>query len=130
MTIAQELEVNEYVLANSRLKTTSRGYKALKILLEYGNLLYWCLGKDDTLDLAKVLIYLNFRYEHVRGGLQLRENSKMDFYYLVMYRKRVIGKPRYDQRYNRVGKDEPDENKLGWAEKILMNDKKEKENNS
>jgi hypothetical protein len=130
MTISQELEVNEYVLANSRLKTTSRGYKALKILLEYGNLLYWCLGKDDTLDLAKVLIHLNFKYEHVSGGLQLRENSKLDFYYLVMYRKRVVIKKGYDQKYSRVGKDEPDENKLGWAEKILLNSEKEKENNS
>ncbi|OXB01760.1 hypothetical protein B0A75_04780 [Flavobacterium oncorhynchi] len=127
MTVEQELEVDAYILVNSKLKVTSRGYRALKILLEHGNLLYWYLGKDDTLDLAKVLIYLKFRYEHVSGGLQLRENSKLDFYYLVMYRKRIIVKARYDQKYSRVGKAELDENKIGWAEKIIINSKKKNE---
>jgi len=57
MTAEQELEVNAYVLASSGLRTASRGYKALKTLFEHGNLLYWCIGKEDTLELAKILIY-------------------------------------------------------------------------
>jgi hypothetical protein len=40
MTAEQELEVNACVLASSQLRISSRGYKALKTLFEYGNLLY------------------------------------------------------------------------------------------
>ncbi|MRX70254.1 hypothetical protein SAMN06265349_101744 [Flavobacterium resistens] len=118
MTSSQELEVDAYILASSRLKTTSRGYKALKILLEQGNLLYWCLGKDNTLELAKVLIYLNFRYEHVSGGLQLRENSKLDYYYLVMYRNKPKPKVyQQESKEHRLGKMDSEEGKLGWNER-------------
>jgi len=118
MTSIQELEVDAYILANSKLRTTSRGYKALKILLEHGNLLYWCLGKDNTLELAKVLIYLKFRYEHVSGGLQLRPESKRDYYYLVMYRKAPAKKPFYNKdSANAVGKAEADYDKPGWCDR-------------
>ncbi|MGE8343918.1 MAG: hypothetical protein ACN6OI_23055 [Flavobacterium sp.] len=55
MTAEQELEVDAYVLASSGLRITSRGYKALKTLFEHGNLLYWCIGKNDTLELARFL---------------------------------------------------------------------------
>ncbi|MDA6072767.1 hypothetical protein NJT12_24395 [Flavobacterium sp. AC] len=84
MTPLQKSQVDAYVLAASNLRTTSRGYKALKILFEHGNLLYCYLGKWDTLDLIRLLIHLKMDYEFVGGGVQLLENSKSDFYHNVM----------------------------------------------
>ncbi len=121
MTAEQELEVNAYVLASSRLRASSRGYKALKTLFEHGNLLYWCIGKDDTLELAKILIHLKFRYSHVSGGLQVLSEHKRDFYYLVMHRKTVRNQ-QYKNTQLSVGKpDRYGDDKPGWAQQILAN---------
>jgi hypothetical protein len=120
MTCLQQLEVDAHVLASSRLKSTSRGYKALKTLLEHGNLLYWCLGKNDTLELVKVLIYLQFRIEYVTGGIQLKPESKNQYYYLIMNRKEPL-KPTYPHYPTlSVGKAESQEEKPGWNERRLM----------
>lgn len=125
MTAAQELKVDAYVLASSGLRATSRGYKALKILLEHGNLLYWCLGKDGTLDLAKVLIHLKFKYNHVSGGLQVLLEHKRDFYYLVMHRRPVSRKPQYPNSHLSLGKtDRYSDDRPGWAEQILAGNRK------
>ncbi|RXM48071.1 hypothetical protein [Flavobacterium sp. YO12] len=128
MTAEQELEVDAYVLASSGLRITSRGYKALKILFEHGNLLYWCMGKNDTLELAKILIYLKFRYNHVPGGLEVLAEHKRDFYYLVMHRKvPVHRKSKYPNTYLSVGKaDRYGDGRTGWAEQILANKETEK----
>lgn len=124
MTAGQELEVDAYVLASSGLRTTSRGYRALKILFEYGNILYWCLGKNDTLELAKILIHLKFRYNHVSGGLEVLQEHKRDFYYLVMHRRTPVYKTRYPDTRMAVGKEERyDGDRPGWAEQILAGNK-------
>lgn len=117
-----ETEVDAYILAHSKLRESSRGYKAIKTLLQEGNLLYWCLGKDDTLELCKIFIYLNFNYQHVSGGLQLRPNSKHEFYHNVMYPKR-IERTNYNKSSSnqKLGKDEPDDDRMGWAERQLKN---------
>lgn len=122
MTAEQELEVNAYVLASSGLRTASRGYKALKTLFEYGNLLYWCIGKEDTLELAKILIYLKFTYNHVSGGLEVLPEHKRNFYYLVMHRKTVTKTPQYKSSHLSVGKsDRYGEERTGWAQQTLAN---------
>ena len=108
MSPTQESQVDAYVLAASNLQTTSRGYKALKILFEHGNLLYCYLGKWDTLDLMKLLIHLKFNYEFVTGGIQLLENSKSDFYHNVMNRKPQVDTT-YNQNSNRIVKEERSE---------------------
>lgn len=122
MTAEQELEVDAYVLASSGLRITSRGYKALKILFEHGNLLYWCIGKNDTLELAKVLIHLKFPYNHVSGGLEVLPEHKRDFYYLVMHRHAQVRKRQYPNTHLSVGKsDRYSDGRPGWAEKIMAN---------
>ena len=78
-------EVNDYILKWSKLRSKSRGYKALSILLKHGNLLYGYLGKYDTLELSKVLIYLKCHYTFECAGLQLSQEQKLNFYYKVMY---------------------------------------------
>jgi hypothetical protein len=78
-------EVNDYILKWSKLRPTSRGYKALSILLENSNLLYCYLGKDDTLELSKVLIYLKCHYNFKPGGLELTLEHKLRFYHAIMY---------------------------------------------
>ena len=118
MTAEQELEVDACVLASSGLRITSRGYKALKTLFEHGNLLYWCIGKNDTLELAKVLIHLKFPYNHVSGGLEVLSEHKRDFYYLVMHRHAPVRKRQYNNLS--VGKsDRYSDGRPGWAEKIM-----------
>lgn len=108
MTPEQELQVDAYILAASNLRTTTRGYKALQLLLEHGNLLYCYLGKWDTLDLMKLLIHLKFDYEFRTGGIQLHENSKSDFYHNLMDRK-VQVRTTYNQSSTRIGKEERSE---------------------
>lgn len=122
MTTSQKAEVDAYVLAASNLRTTSRGYKALKILFEHGNLLYCYLGKWDTLELTKLLIHLKFNYEFVTGGIQLCENSKSDFYYTIMHYKAPEARTKYrENTTKRVGKDEREDGKLGWADRKRLN---------
>jgi hypothetical protein len=113
-----EAEVDAYILKASRLRITSRGYKAIKILLEQGNILYWVLGNDDTLDLCKIFIFLNFSYQHVSGGVQLREDSKSNFYHTVMYPKKTqTFYNDYRSKTLSVGKEEREEKKIGWNER-------------
>lgn len=124
MTAEQELEVDAHVLAASGLRVSSRGYKALKILFEHGNLLYWCIGKNDTLELAKILIHLKFRYNHVSGGLEVLPEHKRDFYYLVMHRRPTVRRHQYNNLS--VGKSvRYSDGRLGWAEKIMANTESE-----
>lgn len=106
MTPEQELQVDAYILAASNLRTTSRGYKALKLLLEHGNILYSYLGKWDTLELTKLFIHLKISYEFEVGGIQLHENSKSNFYHNLMDRKYEV-KTNYNvNSTNRIGKKE------------------------
>lgn len=122
MAPSQESQVDAYILTASKLRTTSRGYKALKLLLEHGNLLYCYLGKWDTLDLMKLFIHLKFNYEFVTGGVQLLENSKSDFYHNRMMRKTSVNTSTYRENIiNRVGKAEDENSKIGWADRKRLN---------
>jgi len=119
MTASQELEVDAYVLSASNLKTTSRGYKALKVLLEHGNILFWCLGKPDTFELAKVLVQLRFKYDHVKGGLSLCDDSKMNYYYKIMHRKIPARSAYQENTINSIFEKSKKESSFNWAERQL-----------
>lgn len=118
MTASQQLEVDAYVLSASNLSTKSRGYKALRILLEQGNILFWCLGKEDTFQLAKVLVHLRFKYEHVKGGLSLCDDSKMNYYYKIMHRK-IPAKSLYQENVINSIFEKSKGSAYNWAERQL-----------
>lgn len=125
--VEKEKEVNEYILKCSNLRTTSRGYKALTILLEHGNLLYCCLGKNDTLELSKILIYLKCQYNFRPGGLELTQEHKIKFYHAIMYppKQQYSTEKSYNfigDRNLRVGKEE--RGTRHWGNQILANKEK------
>lgn len=111
-------EVDEYILKASGLVKDKKGYNALLQLLHTGVLLYDRLGQNTTFDLCKILNYLKFDYDFLSNGIKLKDNSKLNFYRDVMYpskEERV-----YVQNYhNSIGKNDPEESEIGWAERKL-----------
>lgn len=118
MTTSEESTIDAHVLEASNLRTTSIGYKALVSLLKYGNVLTYAFS-DYTVfvSFTRVLDHLHLEYEFVAFGLQLKENAKLSYYQNVVNRKVPEFKPTYHEGKNRVGKDDPEEGKIGWAEK-------------
>lgn len=117
MTASQQLEVDAYVLAASNFRIGSRGYRALAILLEQGNILFWCLGKGDTFELAKVLVQLRFKYEHVKGGLSLCDDSKMNYYYKIMHRKIPVKSAYQESVIKTMYENSKNDSSFNWAER-------------
>jgi len=127
MTPWEEKRVDACILESSRLKPASKEYESIRTLMEEGNLLYCFLGKWETLELTKILISLQFRYEYVTGGIQLRPESKEDFYRNIMNRRAAEPAGYYGKQPMPLGKAERhDEGSLGWAEQILANRKADK----
>jgi hypothetical protein len=131
MTASQQLEVDAYILSASNLRIGSRGYRALVILLEHGNILFWCLGKPDTYELAKVLVQLRFKYDHVKGGLSLCDDSKMNYYYKIMHRK-IPAKSLYQENVVNSIFEKSKGSSYNWAERQMsqrsLTDKKDSSN--
>jgi len=108
MTPEQEAEVDAYLLAASNLRTTSRGYKALKSLLTTGNLLVIAFDNYNVfVDFTRLLNHLQLEFHYVSFGLELNENSKTEYLENVINRKNLDVKPTYyNNKSNRIGKEE------------------------
>ncbi len=118
MTAQEEKKTDAFILASTRLKSTSKEYLAVKTLLEHGNLLYCFLGKWETLDLTKIFIQMQFTYQYVTGGIQLRETSKDEYYVKFIKPKPALPADYYPNTVLAVGKMEKhDESQPGWVDK-------------
>ncbi|SHH75444.1 hypothetical protein [Flavobacterium johnsoniae] len=121
MTASEELEIDVHLLRASNLRTTSIGYKAFERLLLNGRLSSDSLGSDYTLfvNFTKVLDHLQLEYQFITGGLALKENAKENYRQNVMLRRHQPVKIYRTNERQRVGKDEPEENKIGWCDRKL-----------
>jgi len=108
MELSEELVVDAHVLEASNLRTTSIGYKGLKLLLSTGSLLSSQLGEDYSLfvNFTRMLDHLGLKYQFINSGLELQENSKQNYFQSMMCRKVPDVKPSYKYGVNRIGKEE------------------------
>lgn len=126
MTSSQELEVDAHLLRASNLRPTSIGYKAFERLLHDGKLYSNTVGQDYTVfvNFTKVLDYLKLEYQFISGGLALKENAKENYRQNIMFKKHELPiKLTYTSQRQKLGKDEPDDNKIGWCDRKFSDEK-------
>lgn len=115
--------VDAHILEASKLRTTSRGYKALNSLLSTGNLL--CIAFNDYsvfVDFTRLLNHLRLEFHFVPFGLQLNDNAKIDYHQNVMNKKTFDAQPTYYQnKSNRIGKEE--RGTRHWGNEIMARNK-------
>ncbi|BFM41645.1 hypothetical protein CFS9_02860 [Flavobacterium sp. CFS9] len=92
---------------------------SLEGLIQYGNVLCKIVGKDDVVGLTKILNHLGLNFEFVASGLKLMENSKLDYRENVMNKKASFVDYGYEKKFNRIVKDEPEDDKIGWSDRKL-----------
>ncbi|URM37153.1 hypothetical protein [Flavobacterium anhuiense] len=138
MTIEEEEAINAhiwksrefaYISLSSTLARNKYFYDISLIgLARYGNVLCKLLGNDDVVGFTKILHHIGLKFEYVASGIKLTENAKLEYKENRMNKKpAIIFSSNHERKFNSLGKKEPDEGKLGWAEKILLNNKKEQE---
>ncbi|WP_026730190.1 hypothetical protein [Flavobacterium denitrificans] len=96
-------------------------------LVTYGNMLCNIFGKDDVVGFTRILHHIGLEFEFVKSGIQLKENAKVLYKENRMNPKPHEVKYNYDKKTLRVGKEDRYENKIGWAEQILLNNKKDQD---
>jgi hypothetical protein len=74
-------------------------------------------SSDDIVGFTRILNHIGLKFEYIPKGIELKGNAKKHYSDSAMYRKSPIVKFDYEKKYNRVGKDEPEENKLGWCDR-------------
>ncbi len=126
MKLSEELEIDAHILAASNLKITSIGYKALVSLLKYGNFMSYAFRDYDIfVNFTRMLNHLQVEIEFVPFGLQLKENAKLNYRNNMMtlkHQKLINQTPtQHKESSSRIGKQDPDDGKLGWAERKMNN---------
>jgi hypothetical protein len=90
---------------------------SLAVLLHDGKMPCSFSGPEDTVGLARILNHIGLPFRYITNGFELKEGSKVTYRENKMYRKTPQVTHYRENRFNSVGKDEPDENKLGWNER-------------
>lgn len=91
--------------------------RAIADLLRDGYLHCSYDGTDDIVGFTRILHHIGLEIQHTPKGLELKENAKFTYREKRIYRKTAEITYHHEKRFNRVGKDEPEEGKLGWNER-------------
>lgn len=109
---------NAYVTLWSELNKDKAFYsRAITDLLRDGYFHCSFDGSDDIVGFTKILNHIGLEIQYISKGIELKDNAKMLYRETRMYRKAVEVTYNHEKRFNRVGKDEPEEDKLGWNER-------------
>lgn len=137
MTTSEELLIDTHIWKSREFAFTSlwsvlerdKTYynDSLEGLIKYGNVLCKIIGKNDVVGLTRILQHIGLNYEFVASGIRLKENAKLDYREIKIYKKVAPVDYGYEKKFNRVGKEDRYENRVGWAEQILLNNKKEQD---
>ncbi|WP_294958640.1 hypothetical protein [uncultured Flavobacterium sp.] len=109
---------NAYITLWSVLNKDKAYYNAsIKDLLRDGYLHCSFTSSDDIVGFTRILNHIGLEFEYVTKGIELKENAKKHYRDTRMCPKMTIITFAQEKKYNRVGKDEPDDNKLGWCDR-------------
>lgn len=131
MTLSEESTIDIHIL-----KATVHAYTALwsildkdktyynlslKDLLRDGYLRCSFTGADDIVGFTRILNHIGITFRYISNGIELKENAKIHYRDDKMYKKAPAPTTNNEKSFNRVGKEEPDESKLGWADRKRLN---------
>lgn len=91
--------------------------ESLKELLRDSCLLCSFTGTDDIVGFTRILNHIGLSFQYITKGIELKENAKINYQAERMYRKQPEPTYRYENKFNRVGKQDPEEGKIGWNER-------------
>lgn len=75
---------------------------------------------NDVVGFSKVLNHLGLPFNYVPNGIALKEDARLYYRENKIYRKPPEANPYlHEKKFNRVGKDEPEDGKLGWCDRKL-----------
>ncbi|MDQ8012056.1 MAG: hypothetical protein REI96_06390 [Flavobacterium nitrogenifigens] len=74
-------------------------------------------GSDDVVGFTRILNHIGLGFQYTTKGLQLKDNAKNLYREEKMIKKPIEITYNHEKRFNRVGKDEPEEGKIGWNER-------------
>lgn len=100
--------------------------ESISILLNGGDVKYEPFGKEDMSGLTQILAHLGLPFQHIANGIRLNDDAKIRYKENKMIRKPYIP-PVYEKKHMSIGKPDKYDGRLGWAEQILLNNKKERE---
>lgn len=127
MTTAEEAAIDAHILKSKQyayetlwgILNKDKAYYSSSIddLLRDGRLSCSFNGSDDIVGLTKILNHIGLEFKYVPNGLELKDNAKLHYRGDRMNRKPVEITYHHEKRFNKVGKDEPDEGKIGWSDR-------------
>ncbi|MFW0739731.1 hypothetical protein [Flavobacterium sp. T12S277] len=127
MTPTEEITIDAHILKSKEsayitlwsVLNKDKAYynKSMKDLLRDGYLHCSFTSADDIVGLTRILNHIGLTFEFVPRGIELKEKAKQYYRDTKMYHKAPIVTFDSEKKYSRVGKDEPEENKLGWCDR-------------